>query len=65
MKDFWNAPFQNKGPGHGSVSTLKLYRECVGVLNLSLLCHFERTEVEMLEWNNSGAACFTDLIFKS
>lgn len=49
MKDFWNAVFQNKMPCHGSVSALELYRECVGVLNISLLCHFERSEVEMLE----------------
>ena len=65
MKDFWNAEFQNKMPRHGSVSTLGLYTECVGVLNISLLCHFERTEVGILEWNNSRAAYFTDLILKS
>lgn len=50
---------------HGSASTLRLYRECVGVLNISQLCHFERTEGEILGWNNSRAEYFTDLIFKS
>lgn len=61
MRDFWNAQFQNKMPCHGPVSALELYGECVGVLNISLLCHFERTAIEILEWNNSRAAYFTDL----
>lgn len=34
--DFWNAQLQNEMPERGSVSVLKLYRECVGVLNISL-----------------------------
>lgn len=36
MKDFWNAQFQNEMPECGSVSVLELYRECVGVLHISL-----------------------------